>query len=70
MTMEILKMIYFALVQSIIDYGITVYSNVNDATLQPLTISQNKLIRLIFKRSHDDHTAALYLTHNILLSDN
>ena len=63
---DILKMIYFAFVHSQLLYGIEVYANTTPNHLSKLITLNNKLLRILQKKSSGSHSAKLYKTYNIL----
>jgi len=63
---DILKMIYFAFVHSQLLYGIEVYANTTPNHLSKLITLNNKLLRILQKKSSRSHSAELYKTYNIL----
>jgi len=60
----LLKMIYFALVQSHLAYGIDVYGNTYNKHLNRLIILNNKLLRILQKVPCDTPIAKLYSNFN------
>ena len=63
---DILRMIYFAFVHSQLLYGIEVYANTTSNHLTKLITLNNKLLRILQKKSSRSHTAELYKTYYTL----
>ena len=59
-------MIYFAFVHSQLLYGIEVYANTTPNHLSKLITLNNKLLRILQKKSSKSHSAELYKTYNTL----
>ena len=45
--MSVLREVYYALVNSYVQYGILIWGNASQATLQPLNVLLNKAVRII-----------------------
>ena len=60
------KNLYFALVQSRVQYCIETYGNASWNILQPLHISCNKVLRTLLGLSRFSHVKDMYLTYNVL----
>ena len=65
-TPNALKMLYFAMVHSHINYCLTVYSCANITTLNRLKLKQKEAIRVISNVGYRDHTERLFKKHGIL----
>ena len=59
------RIVYQALVESIINYGITIWGGAYDTTFNPLKIIQNKIMQIILKKNHLYHTKYLYKELNV-----
>jgi len=65
-TPNALKMLYFAMVHSHINYCLNVYSCANITTLNRLKLKQKEAIRVISNVGYRDHTERLFKKHGIL----
>ena len=68
-TLEALKMLYFAMVHSHLMYCINIYSCANITSLNRLRIKQKEAIRAICNVGYRDHTKPLFAKLNILPLD-
>jgi hypothetical protein len=66
MDSRILKMVYYAFVQSHLPYCICAWGSANDSTLKPLMMIQKRIIRLVSKVGYMEHTDELFRNNNIL----
>lgn len=64
--LSLLKMLYFALVQSVLLYGIPAWGGSYPTTLLPIVTTQKQLIRIIAKKGFFEHTEPLFKHLNIL----
>jgi len=60
LSLDILKMIYFACVHSHLVYGIEIYANTHMKNINKLVILNNKILRILQNVSRDTHTVELY----------
>ena len=67
--MKCKKNIYFALIHSIIIYGIEAYGNVTKSKLNPLIIKCNRLLRLLQSKPRCTSLPELYSTFSVLPLD-
>jgi len=58
------KSIYYAYIHSRLNYGIEIYGIANRATLHPLEISCNKILRTLQNVPYTYHTKDLYINYN------
>lgn len=59
-------MTYNSLAESIIRYGISVWGSAYNATLQPLQITQNYILRTIFNRKSRDNCRNIFIENELL----
>ena len=59
LSLDILKMIYFACVHSHLVYGIEIYANTHMKNINKLVILNNKILRILQNVSRDTHTVEL-----------
>ena len=64
-----LKLIYFSLIQSYIQYCLPIFGSTYDAHIEPLRILQKRAIRIINNASYYAHTEPLFFRSNILKID-
>ncbi|KAF0724959.1 neuroblastoma-amplified sequence-like [Aphis craccivora] len=62
---KILRLVYLAIVQSIISYGIVIWGNASKFALNPLIITLNSMLRFILTKSYDFHVYDLYSNFNV-----
>lgn len=60
LNLKLLKQFYFALVQSVLEYGICCYGRADPTTLQHLKIAQNCVLKIIFWKDSMYSTRKLY----------
>lgn len=58
--------VYNALVESILNYGISIWGGVYESNLKALQISQNKILKILFKLHFRFPTNEIYLLNKIL----
>lgn len=63
---NILRMLYFSLIQSRIEYGIVFWGNTYESYLSQIYLQQKHLVRLISFRNRFEHTRPLFIKHRIL----
>lgn len=61
-----LKQIYYSLINSKLEYGISLYGGSYYSNLSPIIILQKKYIRLISNANFYEHSLPLFLGHKIL----
>ena len=61
-----LVLLYNSYLQSALDYGSILFTNVNKTTLKPIITLQKKAIRIICSVGFREHTAVLFKTEKIL----
>lgn len=61
-----LKSVYFALCQSILTYGISVWGGAADTYLNPLIINHKTIIRIMFKKPYQHPTEQLMIKNKLL----
>lgn len=61
-----MKMIYFALAQSVIQYGIVGWGGTFQVHLSPMEIAQKKLLKILYKKPRDYPTEKLFKELKIL----
>jgi len=66
LSLDILKMIYFAFVYSHLVYGIEIYANTYMKNINKLVILDNKILRILQNASRDTNTVELYTKFNTL----
>jgi len=66
LSLDILKMIYFAFVHSHLVYGIEIYANTYMKIINKLVILNNKILRILQNISRDTHTVELHTKFNTL----
>jgi hypothetical protein len=64
-----LKMLYFSLVHSHLTYCPIIYSIASKSHFNNLMVQQKKAVRIISDASYNEHTAPLFITHEILRLD-
>jgi hypothetical protein len=64
-----LKMLYFSLVHSHLTYCPIIFSIANKNHLNKLMVQQKKAIRIISDAPYNEHTAPLFVSHEILRLD-
>jgi hypothetical protein len=69
-TPEALKMLYYAMVHSHLNYCINIYSCANATTLHKLKLKQKEAIRIICNAGYRDHTNPLFKQTGILPLEN
>jgi len=60
---EVLRMIYFAFVHSHLSYGIEVYANTTANHLSKLNVLNNRILRIVQKKSIKTHNNDLYKSY-------
>lgn len=60
-----LNLVYLALVESVLKYGIIGWGGVYDNTLQPLVVCQKLLLKIIYKKEKTYSTALLFEQANV-----
>jgi hypothetical protein len=63
---QTLRIIYFALVYSILQYGVEIYANVPVSVLNPLQILNNRILRVLQNGSIYSKIVDLYSNYNVL----
>ena len=63
---RVLRMVYHALVQNILQYGLLSWGGTYLAHLKPLMIQQNNIVRICLKKSIDTKVEAMYEEFSIL----
>lgn len=63
---KLLKMVYYALVQSILEYGILCWGSAYKTVIKPLRTAQNIIIKIISKKPMFYRTHALYSEYEAL----
>ena len=63
---HILKKLYYALIQPFLVYGIIVWGNTYETTLNPLLILQKRALRIITFSKSDEHSSPIFKTLKIL----
>lgn len=66
MSLKQLKNIYYALCQSILTYGISVWGGAADIHLNSLKINHKTIIRIMFKKPYQHPTEQLMIQNKIL----
>uniref|UniRef100_A0A8D9AEA5 Uncharacterized protein n=1 Tax=Cacopsylla melanoneura TaxID=428564 RepID=A0A8D9AEA5_9HEMI len=66
MSLPLLKEIYFALIQSALEYGICAYGRADPTILDKLKTAQNIVLKIIYKKEKRFSTNILYKELNIL----
>ena len=64
-----LRIIYFSLIQSYIQYCLPIFGATFDTHIEPLRILQKRAIRIINNASYHAHTDPLFFKSNILKID-
>ncbi|KAL1447745.1 hypothetical protein WDU94_009825, partial [Cyamophila willieti] len=62
----LLKEVYYALCQSSLEYGICAYGRANKTTLESIKVTQNTILKIIFKKDRLFSTDSLYRETKIL----
>lgn len=65
LNIQTLKIVYKALVESVIRYGIIVWGGLYESSLNPLNVTQNMIIKVMLKKNKRYPTSQLYLENNI-----
>ena len=60
------RSLYFALVNSHVQYGLALYGNANHTTIKSLNCAVNKVLRTLQNESRYCNSKQLYLTYNVL----
>lgn len=63
---KVMRMLYFSLVHSRIDYGLSCWGGTYDSSLKPIFIQQKHFVRLISKKSKMHPSYPLFVINNIL----
>lgn len=63
---ELLKMLYYAFINSRLEYGISIWGGTYITTIKTLTTLQKRFIRLILKKTKLEHTKPLFKQSCIL----
>ena len=63
---EVKKLIYFAFVHSLLNYGIEIYGNTYSSHLNKLFVLNNKILRILQHSSYDSPIIYLYSNYNTL----
>lgn len=63
---EVLRTVYFALVNSKLDYGLSCWGGIYNTTLKPLLMSQKYIIRQIFNLRKRDHSFPFFRILKVL----
>ena len=58
--LEILKALYFSLFHSFVSYGIAVWSLTHKSLLDPINVSQKKILRIMNFKEPNSHTESLF----------
>lgn len=66
LNLRLLKNVYFALVQSALEYGICAYGRADDTHLKKLKTTQNTILKIIYKKHRLFNTERLYKDMEIL----
>ena len=67
---KILKSIYFAFANSLLEYGITIWGSANKNALNPVKVMQNSIIRKLYPHFHRPRTEQIYNNLHILKVEN
>ena len=63
---ETLKILYFSLFYSFVTYGLAVWGLTHKSLLDPIIVSQKKIVRIICFREPTAHTEPLFKESNLL----
>ena len=63
---ETMKTLYYSLVQSHLEYGITIWGDARKSIINELIILQKKAIRIINRANYQEHTDPLFKNNKIL----
>lgn len=63
---HLLRTVYFAMINSKLEYGLTIYGGAYKTSLQPLIVLQKAFVRIISNKIKTEHAAPLFKTLEIL----
>lgn len=64
--LSVLKTVYYSIVHSKLQYGVSCWGGVYQSTIYPITICQNKILRVMAKANRRDSSFPLYVYLGIL----
>lgn len=70
MPLKLLKQVYYALVQSVLEYGIIAYGRADQSNIQNLKVIQNLILKLLYKKKKRFSTKRLYGELDVLNIEN
>lgn len=64
--MNYMRMVYFAIAQSVLEYGIIAWGGTYSKTISPLTNLQNKIVKLCLKKTRFYSTTQAFLDFDVM----
>ncbi|CAB0018661.1 unnamed protein product [Nesidiocoris tenuis] len=65
-SLQVLRMVYFALVQSILLYGLPAWGSAYPTIIEPIVRTQKMLVRAVANERYRAHTSPLFRRTNIM----
>lgn len=70
MPLKLLKQVYYALTQSVLEYGIIAFGRADQSTIQNLKVIQNLILKILYKKKKRFSTKRLYEELDVLNIEN